>query len=258
MEPLSFPENPDQDDERLLNADQQAVAQRELREMVFGLSHLLKQLTENGTMHVGTTRAVFSLAESRLVDIAKLVGIEIHTQVEQEDRYARIRAANLRIHELERQLGAAVTPAVIQMGIQSVCERLNKWWDQRGFGYIGDLRLTQYGHIEANFSCMLTGAWALTGSKTPISDKEAKALWIASLAERGFALTDDDGDPGILDCDKSRQAMQRLFADIPSASIVSTTNHVNRHGSWVMRDAKVYIRKLEDIEALVLAADDED
>lgn len=257
MDILSFPHNEDSDDERVLDADQQAVAQRELREMIFGLSHLLKTVTENGTMHVGTTRAVFSVAESRLVDIAKLVGIEIHTQVEQEDRYARLRAANIRIRDLERQLGAAVTPDVIQMGVQSVCDRLNKWWDQRGFGYIGDLRMTQYGHIEANFSCMLTGTWALTGSKTPISDKEAKALWIASLAERGFVLTDDDGDPAILDCDQSRQALRELFADIPSASIVSTTNHTNRHGSCVLRDAKVYIRKLQDIEAVELVADDE-
>lgn len=248
---MEFPVTPHDPSIVTLNADQKAVALKKVRDTISALGHL-GNLIETESLEVGHGLNVLHVAEYSLADISKLTKIETDSAAERERRHAQLRAANMRVHELERQMGEAAGVAHVQMGIRDLGKKLNSWWDLEGFGHISSIRFTDYGNCEVVFSCMLFGRYHIIDSPTPLSDKERKALWLKSLEERGFLLCDDpDEKDHIQDCDATREALCQLFASrLPSAKVIEFTNHRSRLRGFHLRDVKVFIYNLEDIVQL--------
>lgn len=238
----------------LLNEDQRAVMLRELRDMSFGIGHLYSQLQKGESVPLDLAKNILYLNVSRNEQICKLTGIEIEDAKEREDRYARMRLLNERIRELETELGTNGSVEQTIEHIKVASSNLEKWWDVEGFAHISDIRFTKWGGVQVDFSCTLFGDFSLTQSKTPVSDKERKKQWYASLKERGFRLGEEPGerDPVLIDCDQNREALLNLFGQaMPSARITETTNHYNSRAKFpVLRSIKVYIQDLNDIVAL--------
>ncbi|MNR71805.1 hypothetical protein D3C71_24830 [compost metagenome] len=243
----------------VLDADKRAVALKQLKDLLFGFSTLANQVDKQSTMDQQLTHSVLSVAEFRIVDIAKMAGIEIHTQAEIEDRHARLRQANGRIRELEAQLGQAVGPEHLAGGLKAFADKLKKWWRVEGFGHISEMDFSEWGNLRVKFSCHLHGAFRLLDSPTPVSDKDARANWLKGLRDRGFVI-DEKGryDADVVDCDASRSTLQKLLAErLPSSKIVSTENHWAKT-CMELRTVTVYIYDLKDLENLPTFGEVED
>jgi hypothetical protein len=235
----------------VLNEDQQVVMAKALNRCCSGLQTLV-EFANHGILDAELCRNVLSTTEHELANVSKIIGVEIDSAANIERRHAKLRAANMRIHELEAQLGSLVTARHLQQGMEQFNKKLHSWWDLEGFGLVSEVKLSAYGNCEVTFSCSLFGSNGGIFSKTPVSDKERHKLWLEDLGKRGFVLVKSrHHGEAIVDCEASRQVLSQLFAQrMPSARITSYTNWGDTNELFTMRDVKVVIRDLADIETL--------
>ena len=236
-----------------LNPDQLTVTLRELRDLQLAAHHLA-ELLESETLTAEHAKTVLYLSEHRIADVGKRLGVETQSQRDIEERHADLRAANMRVRALERQLGDAAGPEAARMALAALSERLTHWWRKAGLGHVSELRFTRYGHCEVKLSCMLFGDFRLTHSETPVSDKGRRKSWEDELREAGFVLVDTgDRDLAVKDCDSSREALWAMIQSaLPSAELVDTHSHTTGHKVRVMalRDVTIFVRSLADLQAL--------
>lgn len=242
-----------------LSADQQAVARQKITHMHHALSTIFSALNDGREIGADFATNCVKAAEFNLADLCKALGVEIFGEKEREQRYSELRAANLRIHDLETQIGSKMPPDAVQNAITNIAEHLNKWWLTDGFGYVHDIQFGPYGVCRGRFSCRLNGGFPILESATPVSDKENRAAWIASLRERGFELVRDDSEWALADCDANRAALIQLFAKhIPSAKICRFENFNRwRASGFILTHAEVHIDRIFEILALPIAQQQE-
>lgn len=229
-----------------LTPDQIAVAKNRLRDLLFGAGTLADLLKKGEELPHGLAKDVLTVAEYKIAELGKLFGVETVSEKEVERRHAEMRRLNMRVRELEAQIGASQSPAMIQMGLGVLSRYINHWWALEGFGHVSDESFDRYG-ATIKFSCSLFGEFPLVDSPTPVSDKDRKQQWLQSLLDRGFELIEKRGERELIDSDNNRQVLQKLFAiRIPSAVVVSFQNY-RSGGGYVMRGLEVRIRQLEDI-----------
>ncbi len=232
-----------------LNEDQQAVAARLASDIQHAVG-TVASTSKEGCLDGQLAESCLKVAEFKLAEMCQLLGVETDSRAEREERYAKLRAANCRIRDLEAQLGASQGPDVTQASLKAMDKRLNSWWDLEGFGHVSDLAFGAYG-CKVTLSCSLFGNFRLTESPTPVSDKERRKQWHEALRERGFVLVQEDRDWELLDCESSRSTLcDLLMSRLPSARIVKLENH-NRGRSarpeFILRSVEVFIRDIEDI-----------
>ncbi len=235
-----------------LNPDQIAVAQRHLRDILMGAGTLAELLKKGEELPLGLAKNVLSVSEHKIADLGKLFGVDTVSEQKIEERHAEMRRLNMRVRELEGQIGASYSPGMTQMGLGVLSRHLSHWWEMEGFGHIAEEHYDRYG-ATIKFSCSLFGGFPLIGSDTPVSDAEHRKLWLQSLRDRGFDLCDDDGDRGLVDNENNRRVLLDLFAArIPSAIVVSFGCHSSSSDRrrFTMRDVEVRIRQLADIAQL--------
>lgn len=235
----------------VLSADENAVFLREIKEMANGLGYLAEMARSGNPIDANLTHSILYIAESGLVKLSKITGVEIDSLATREVRYAELRRANTRIHELERLLAQGTSAEQARMAIREMLDRLSAWWRADGLGHVSDAHLSVWGGVEVTLSCSLFGNFRLTGSDTPVSDKSRYQTWMDSLTEQGFViLTESRNRANLPDCEQNRKALISLIQNtIPSAEIRSFSNqHVS--GGLVLRDVKVSIDNLEDIACL--------
>ena len=213
---------------------------------------MLVQMVANGKdIPHDTAASALRSVEYTIQKVGSILKVETETAADIEKRNAKLRAANLRVRELEAQLGQAQTPATTLLALRSLKERLTRWWEQEGFGHVSDVHFEAYG-CRVKLSCGLYGDFPLVDSPTPLTDKERKILWYQSLRDRGFELEVSRGETAIVDNDASRIALAALIARrLPSGTIFGIGNVGSRASSTlIMRDVDVRISNLEDIAAL--------
>lgn len=240
---------------KTLTDDERAVASQELREELTAMAFLAERIKAKAEVNLELAYNVLSLKESRLTQLCALLDIELDSASAREARYADLRAANMKVRELEQQLGLTGSAHQTQAHLTVLGEKLNLWWDQHGFGHIGKMSFSQYGSLEVQFSCMLFGAGPRLLSRSPVSDKVTYEDWLKSLRDRGFELTELPGerDLSLVDSDANRALLMALVArHFPSAQVVSTTNHYSREGVCTLQDLNVFIRDLADLDKLPL------
>ena len=128
-----------------LDEDQKAVALIELQELHRVASYLYEsvkkdQLTEE------MRRVLCSLCEAHTTRAAEILGYDLDLTEEREKRYVEIRTANMRIHELEKQLGCCDITNVVPKKLQLLSRLIRDWWGMEGFGYVSDIRI--YHHFN--------------------------------------------------------------------------------------------------------------
>jgi len=232
--------------------DQIATSQKLIKDCNLALATLLPLITKDN-LDTEYAKTILELVEMNMAEISKQIGVPTEIQAEIEKRFADIRAANIRIGELERQIGES---AQIDLTIQSVKlleEKFHYWWRTKGFGHASKFSIGGYG-AKSTLSGHLYGNYSSQFSETPVSDKENTARWFKYLVEQGFIVTDDDPQQNkseLVDCDKNRNLITELITkQLPSAHIISLTNFRKRSGVFVVRDIKIIVRDLRDIDAL--------
>lgn len=235
-----------------VTADQAVVIARDVRTTCTGLMHLAETLNKQQEVSIDLAQSVLYIAEATVGDVGKRLGVQTESAAQREERYAQIRAANLRVHQLERQLGEGESATRTKMQIRNLADKLEYWWRTKGFGHVSDLNFTNYGVLDARLSCHLFGDFRLTHSETPVSDKVSKQQWHQQLRDQGFVLQEKRGeDVEVVDCDQSREALRSLIRSaLPSATIHSVSNHSSHDGGLVMRDVHVYLHELEELSRL--------
>lgn len=245
-----------------ITPDQREVALRELREIAFA-ANLLYKTIEKCAPGEQADRALASTVlknlEFCLSDLGKTLSVPTQTQSEVEERYAALRAANARIHDMEAEMSARSTHGVA-FGIKALEDKFAAWWRTEGFGLVSKTSFHAHG-LRAKLSGSLYGRSSLFGGDNPVSGREHRRRWLQSLRKLGFVLQqereDDDRDAALVDCDASRAALSHLFATaLPSCEILEIRSHHLR-GRTIMavRDIVVLVRDLDDITALDVAND---
>ncbi|KWU26416.1 hypothetical protein [Burkholderia cenocepacia] len=231
-----------------LAPDNLAVALRKIREIQQSLGTIANIIKDGSPLNADLGANVLKVTEFYLGDLGKALGIETDDEAARKLRNANLRAANLKIHELEAQLGDSASPELTQLNLRALAKRLEAWWELEGFGHVSNIAFEPHG-CKVTFSCHLFGGFPLVDSKTPVSDKEREHLWHASLQERGFVLTEEGREVSLLDCDASRQALCDLLRSrLPSARVFRMENmHKQNAGDFILRSVEVYIQKISDL-----------
>lgn len=238
-----------------LSEDNHAVVTRELREDLFATKHLLDMAASGKAIDLQLAYSILYVKEARVAQVAQALGIEMDSNAAREERYAKVRALNAQVRELEAQLGATGTPKQTAAKLKHLSDKVNWWWDVNGFGHISKITFGSWGYTELDLSCHLFGTRGLSSmSDTPVSDKSSYEQWVDSLRERGFELIEDKQESReamLADTDKNRALLHNLIAKtFPSGRLLSTENYITRKGLHYLRGIKVFIDELEDLEAL--------
>lgn len=237
-----------------LNPDSQELAARHINETYHALQTVMQGVAGKLPLTEELAKNCISIMEFRLRDLCSALGVETQGAAEVNNRHAKLRAANMRIHELEGQLGQSQAPELTQMSVKRLHEVLNEWWDFEGFGHLSSVEFGPYG-VEVKLSCHLFGVNRPSSSDTPVSAREAQAQWYADLAKRGFQLKSDpkEREAHLADSDQNRQLLCDLVQRrLPSAHVhgfVST----GRTGMLQLRECQVFIRNYQDILSLPVA-----
>ncbi|AEA65731.1 hypothetical protein [Burkholderia gladioli] len=232
-----------------LSADTQAVARRAGRELQEAIGAALLTVPKIFDRELATNALM--VAEGKLMELCKALAIELDSNAEREDRYARLRAANLRIRELETQLGNSASPELTQASLKVLAQRLQRWWKFEGLGHASKISFGEHG-CEVELSCSLRGMFSRFLSATPVSDKVNEKHWLQNLRDRGFELVEEDGDTDLADTDASRRALLDLLQSrLPSVHVLQFENR-HRRGArhFRMSSVHVYIRDIKEISVL--------
>lgn len=236
-----------------LSADDAAVLERELGHAAMAIATLREGIA-SGRMEQGFARNVLYVLESTLAEACRVTGISTDTAAERDERYAMLRAANLRVRELEQQLGQSVGAVALKQGVKAYADAIKAWWDEDGFGYVSEVQFGAYGSCQLTLSTGLRGKCSFSWSKTPVSDEEARRNWVQELEAAGFELTFEDGrdDGEVLDTPASREALLALIAAaLPSATVTRIESRALRSGQFVLSYIHAHVQELSDIEVLV-------
>lgn len=234
-----------------LNADQKAVALRAIVEAGSALRHAGELLSKGKTPYRDLYNPLY-VAEGQLADLCKAAGVELDGANQREERFSMVRAANARVHELERLLGAGVTAESVKAGLAEYERKVRAWWESKGLGYISEIHFAGHG-VKLTLSCLLRSVWHSL-SDTPVTDKLTYEQLLVSLEQQGFEIVRDDGrgDEVLADTPKARENLTRLIAQhLPSARILNLRSMVSRKSrTWTLREIEVFVSDLEDFARL--------
>lgn len=238
-----------------LDADRLAVMQRRIRETQIGLGTIASAFNQDGALSYGLAHSILRVTEGYMRDLGELLGVETESAAEIQRRHGLLRQANMRVHELEAQLGTAQSPELTQLSLRVMQEHLTQWWTLEGFGHISEIEFGPYG-AHVTFSCNLFGDFVLVDSPTPMSDKELKEQWHQSLRDRGFELVQGSGEFKAVDNDAARKVLCTLFKSrMPSARITKVDNQCSPRTGFTLRSVEVFITKLAEIFQLPVPAE---
>lgn len=152
------------------------------------------------------------LLEHGIVELSELTGYNGMLQKEHEARHAEVRVANIRIRELEAELGAGTGPDAVGSGIAHYMEVLGTFYSACGFRY-ASMDPTRWG-IHADFTHELSK----TVERSPFADRKLLAM---AILERDFIpglenweLEHDQFHDNLLDTDKNRANLRAMYADV--------------------------------------------
>ncbi len=234
-----------------LNADQKAVALRAIVEAGSALRYAGELLSKGKTPYRDLYNPLY-VAEGQLVDLCKAAGVELDGVNQREERFSMVRAANARVHELERLLGAGVTAQAVKAGLTEYERKVRAWWETKGLGYVSKIHFAGHG-AELTLSCLLRSVWHSL-SDTPVTDKLTYDQWLAKLEAQGYELVRDDGrgDEVLADTPKARENLTHLITQhLPSARILNLRSMVSRKQRvFTLREIEVFVDDLEDFSRL--------
>lgn len=234
-----------------LDADAKEYTLKQLVEVYSGLSFLYNQVKED-QVERNLIDSVMGLSEHYLAKIGEKLGYHGTLKKEVEERHAAIRAANLRIQELERMLGSSKPLDGLREQIKHLGEVVENFWQEQGFGsYISKFDIGKYGVIKMELTFSLDRGGTLIKDENPVSSREAHRQRIESLKEHGFELVkQEDRHFEMKDTDSNKTKLIEIIKTrFPSAMVTRFDIHSmgrNQDVYYISR-IEVYIRDIMDL-----------
>lgn len=237
----------------VLTADQRAVALRELAKTALLVKTVHEHITA-GSLTDGFTAVALGLLEHQVQDLSKVTGVPCVSAAEVEQRYAELRNANNRVHELEKQLGSAGATVDIKHVVAHYSTLVRDWWQRDGMGYVAEFKFGQYGALEL----VLSGSVMPPGrymSDTPETDKLTEAQWLEGLRSKGFVFHQEGGrETALTDCPQTRDALDALLSVMPSAKVRKIESTRGRTGQFSIRSIEVLVVEPKEVLGLSVPA----
>jgi hypothetical protein len=236
----------------ILDEDQSAVVRREIGGMLSALHHLSQSLAPGQPVDRNLVYNILYVSESRLTQVGTITGVETNSAAEQERRHADLRKANMRVRELENQIGQADSAEQTKHAVAFLSKKVQAWWRRSGLGHVRDVTFDSWGNMRVALSCTLFGPDSLMDSDTPVSDQVRREAWLASLETAGFVLAAGRGRTGdVVACDASREALECLVKGaIPSATFHRASTRTGRDSVMVYSEVTFFVENLDDVKAL--------
>lgn len=236
----------------VLNEDQTAVANKELREMWHSVSYLLENI-KNNTLTEGMRFCNLSLLESHFGELAKTLNYESDLLIEKQGRYEEIKAANQEIHDLRKELGKTDSVEKIAAFVKNCYDKLYAYWSK-------ELRMSIVRETsifsawkEAYLKAELAPAFSSfhsSFSETPVSDKRSFEEYMEDILKEGLVwkkVPNDRETIDIIDCESSRKWFHdKLRAKFPSAKVECWKN-AQAYGSQSMFNNGIDEYKIREI-----------
>lgn len=245
-----------------LTPDGRAVVSRELNKLKGVVNELLNQVSKGTALERPFLQTLLGLAEFHFSDVAKGLSLTSESADVVERRVQELREANLRVQQLEAQLGGLVGAEQLKAGVKLLTQRIETWWRQKGLGLTQRVSFGEHS-CEVVFSCTLFGDFHLIDSDTPVSDKERLARWHASLEEAGFVLSSKASlrDIDVIDCDQSRAALLALLKQyLPTARVwafESRAGYNRTSDQMTLASVTLHLRDYDEIMGLPVVAEPE-
>ena len=235
----------------VLDADAKEYALKAISEVYSGFSFLYNQLKEDQAER-SLVDSVLGLSEHYIAKIGDRLGYNGTLKKELEERHVAIRTANLRIRELEQQLGSSKPINGFKEQVKYLGELIEKFWQDQGFGtYIKDFSLSKWGVLKLELTFSLDRDGSLLDDENPVSSREAHRQRIESLRERSFELLQEECRRyEMRDCDSNKTKLIEIIrARFPSAVITRfEVRSMNRNqDTFYISSIEFYIRDLMDL-----------
>lgn len=232
-----------------ISQEERASLQQQLSSGISALGSLNYLLDKGHKLEKSVVKSALLITESVIAKSSGITGMQLDSEEAVEQRHRKIRELNLRIRELEAEVGSGASAEMLTQGVRALGKKLKGWWETEGLGFIpmGELTLSEYGVLKVTLSCDIS----IHRSARHKKDKE----WFEWLKAQGFVLTSESHagrDYSILDCDSSRKALRELILKkFPTARIVRTVNHsVYGTEDMGLKDAEVIIYELSEVWSL--------
>jgi hypothetical protein len=232
-----------------LNDDEKAVVLKRLSEIYNTTGEMFNELKRNElTEEMRDT--LFSLIESYTAEASKILKYDSQASAKIAARYADIRKANQKIHDLEKMLAENTDVSGLKELLYAMHRALNDWWRKLGFNLVTDDEFGGYG-FKGRF-CLDTSHISFVSTR-PVTEKKERKNRLEQMIEDGYEFAQEDRrEYVLLDTPKNRELITKLVKDkFPSLDISKWENWCLRKGDgFQLRSFEAYIRSFEELKAL--------
>lgn len=251
----------------ILNTDQKAVVERDVKKVYGTLVQLLNWVNEDA-LTVEMKETLPSIIDSCMKDVKKAIGwTGEESEREKEMKQSIGHYYEQKVKELEQALAAQNSIAGVPANIQLITNRIEKWWKVAGCNYVKDIFIRKTGKIEVHFGFSFSPLMT-SYSETPVTDQVKAKTKIEYLEEKGFQFVNrkmGQGDVDVIDNDVNRKLLHELITGaFPSAKIYQIENYMRypEANTFIIRSMEVIIHDINDVEQLIVPnidfADDDD
>jgi hypothetical protein len=199
----------------ILDEDQERVYKKSIDHLVMAIGWL-QDTKKAGDLTASVRATAMTSLEMYVADLGKCLGYQTDIERRREADVANLRSANRTIRELESQIGAAMPPDALKLGIARLKDRFDEVW--RGLGFcLVDVKPGSCV-ISATFTIMLD-SHPSTFSEKPVTERRDKMARVADKADSGLeiAASRSNGEPTVLDTPGNRAwIVARLREHFPS------------------------------------------
>lgn len=233
-----------------LSPDEKAVALKRLTSIYQTAGELHSQI-KNNELTVEMKDCLLSLLESYTSEAAKTLKYNAESTQRISERYADIKHANKRIHDLEKLLSDNTEVSGLKELMQNMHMALYEWWKLQGFNLVTDDEFGSYGY-KGHFYLDTSQISFL--STRPITESENHKNRLQSMIDEGYEFVKQDRrEYVLLDTPNNRQLLTTLVkTKFPSLEITKWENHCLRnHDGFQLRSFECYIRNLTELKELI-------
>lgn len=193
-----------------LNDDSKLKSLEAIDKMLMSLS-LLKSCIEGDSLEMQTISSTLSISEYSFKNISSALGYDSIIAKKMEERYSEIREANRKIHALEKELENKsfenITSVEVKDYIESIENKIRKWWKTFGFCYVKGVKVNG-SRIIVNFGFSTISDY-LEEIENPATEKRARESWRESKIKDWDISTSDGFE--VLNTDRNNKQLKDLF-----------------------------------------------
>ncbi len=191
----------------VLNDDEKQVALKRLSE-IFNITGELYNELKNDELTEEMKNTLFSLLESYTSEASKVMKYNSEATQRIDKRYADIRKANSRIHELEKMLSDNTQVSGLKELLYSMHDAIYGWWKKQGFNLVTEDTFGGYGY-KGRF-CLDTSHISFE-STMPVTEEKEHKNRLEQMIEEGYEFAQEDRrEYVLLDTPNNRDLITKL------------------------------------------------